>query len=443
MVEYRRVMFLDADLIPLANLDYLFHLSDPEHTQTPTMLRPNVIMATRGEPCNTAFFMVEPRLERYELLQMAIERQHEAGRTLPYPHFDKREGWGHNFQEAGDFWKSRFRTKKLWNFHAAHSDQGLMYYYAKYLIQDTTIVIADKLQHWAPRTDGGNEGKDYRLTKPQLLSEEKGTLTEASPVPLVWQYHCDRDPDGAWNCPAPYRHLAHFWGKEKPWMSEYKDFGRTNSTGEMRAAYRLWFRTLDELSRELSMGLDVENWNAKHLPELKAPSLGHMAMPFDLAKQVYKTISSEANGTNAQLELAKEEMPTATRKHSSVNRGLPSRMGPASLERSPAALAAKPAYAITWILGGVHEDRPSYRGFLYDVLVSAEILDRRGSTADRILWVQLSPDSQQNALNAEELRWLNARHVQVRYLEKDEEHESFGLLVYKVSVKLKSVLYFI
>ena len=102
----------------------------------------------------------------------------------------------------------------------------------------------------------------------------------------------------------------------------------------------------------------------------------------------------------------------------------------ASLERSRGAPSKKPTspYAIMWILGGVHEDRPSYRGFLYDVLISARLLERQGSTADRILWVQLSPDSRRTALGAEHRRWLRACGVRVRYLEREEEHESFGLL---------------
>ena len=441
MVEYRRVMFLDADLIPLVNLDYLFHLSDPGHTQTPTILRPNFLIATRGEPCNTAFFVVEPSLERYKLLQMAIDRQHEAGRKLPYPHFSKSDGWGHNFQEAGDFWKAIFRHEKKWTFHAAHSDQGLMYYYAKYLVQDTTIAIGDQLQHWGPQTDGSNEGKDYRLTKPQLLSEDKGTLTELSPIPVVWQNYCDQDPEGAWQCPAPYRNLAHFPGKEKPWMIGVKSFAPTNSTMKMKAAYRLWFRTLDELNRELTMGLDVENWLTEHMTERKTPSLGHMAKHADLARQVYQTASFEANSTNPKWESAKKTVPSTERNYSLANKGPSSRMEAALEERSLAAPQTKPVYAIMWIIGGIHEDRPNYKGFLYDVLISARILDQQGSTADRILWVQLSPDSQRTALDAEELRWLHTRHVQVRYLEKDEEHESFSLLVYKKFHAIKMVEY--
>lgn len=40
VMAYKRIMFLDADLIPLTGLDYFFHLSDPEYTTLSTLLKP-------------------------------------------------------------------------------------------------------------------------------------------------------------------------------------------------------------------------------------------------------------------------------------------------------------------------------------------------------------------------------------------------------------------
>ena len=69
MTDYKRVMFLDADTVPLTNLDYLFHLSDPDYMDAPTLLKLNLIFATNGEPCNTAMFIVEPSKEDSTKLQ--------------------------------------------------------------------------------------------------------------------------------------------------------------------------------------------------------------------------------------------------------------------------------------------------------------------------------------------------------------------------------------
>jgi hypothetical protein len=64
--DYKRVMFMDGDMIPMTNLDYYFHLSDPECTDLPTELKSNFIMASKGEPCNTGMFMVTPSKEAFD-----------------------------------------------------------------------------------------------------------------------------------------------------------------------------------------------------------------------------------------------------------------------------------------------------------------------------------------------------------------------------------------
>ena len=50
-------------------------------------------------------------------------------------------------------------------------------------------------------------------------------------------------------------------------------------------------------------------------------------------------------------------------------------------------------YAYAFLIGGVHEERPAYRGFLYNVLIAAYLLHISGSTMDIIVYIQLSPDS--------------------------------------------------
>ena len=150
MTEYKRVIFLDADIMPKTHLDYLFHLSVSEDASTP-LLRPNLILATKGEPCNTALFMVEPTMQGWEDLQETIKRQRREGMKLPYPHFNATRGWGYSFMDNADPWQSVTRQHGWrWGFHASHSDQGLMYYYAKFLRKDTSIIIADILQNFVP-----------------------------------------------------------------------------------------------------------------------------------------------------------------------------------------------------------------------------------------------------------------------------------------------------
>jgi hypothetical protein len=119
MTEYKRVLFLDGDIMPRSNMDYVFILS--ENDDSDPLLRPNLIVATKGEPCNTAMFMVTPSEENWTTFQNIVARQREEGMTLPYPHFDKKNGWGHNFLKDGDAWEGTARKGLRWNFHASHS----------------------------------------------------------------------------------------------------------------------------------------------------------------------------------------------------------------------------------------------------------------------------------------------------------------------------------
>ena len=50
-------------------------------------------------------------------------------------------------------------------------------------------------------------------------------------------------------------------------------------------------------------------------------------------------------------------------------------------------------YAYAFLIGGVHEDRPAYKGFLYNVLIASYLLHISGSTMDIIVYIQMSPDS--------------------------------------------------
>ena len=72
--------------------------------------------------------------------------------------FDKIWGWGHSFIEAGDFWEGiKVKYGRRWAWHAAHADQGLLYYFAKYAKKDVSIIIGDRIQSWSAN-DGTKQG---------------------------------------------------------------------------------------------------------------------------------------------------------------------------------------------------------------------------------------------------------------------------------------------
>ena len=52
-----------------------------------------------------------------------------------------------------------------------------------------------------------------------------------------------------------------------------------------------------------------------------------------------------------------------------------------------AGISSQPSspYAYVWVVGGIHEGKMSYKGFIWDVLISASLLRKTGSTAD--FWI--------------------------------------------------------
>jgi hypothetical protein len=281
MTQYKRVMFLDADAIPLANLDYMFHLSDPDNPKEPTLLRPNLIMASRGEPVNAGMFILEPKEGDWEFLQGIIERKEQSAKDLhlSYPHFDRQNGWGHNFRKEGDLWEGISYNGSRWDYYASHSDQGLLYYWARFFKQDVSIVIGAKIQNWVP---------DKTTGLPKLLTQmlNEPLMNYSAPAPLAYQHDCDDEKAAPNNvmhhaCLVPYRDFAHFMGKKnKPWQKRYRPMYLTSTDHKgYNGAKRIWFQELVEINTKHSMGIDFKAWEAsKDLKYMKESPLGYMAM---------------------------------------------------------------------------------------------------------------------------------------------------------------------
>jgi lipopolysaccharide biosynthesis glycosyltransferase len=425
MTDYRRVMFLDGDVIPLANMDYLFRLSDSD---TP-ILQPNFIMASRGEPCNAGMFILEPKVGEWEALQDVIAQQHESAKNLPYPKFDREYGWGHSFRKEGDAWEGINKNGRMWRYHASHSDQGLLYYWVKYVKQHVSIAMGDNLATWGPGTTvSAYDGK----LQPVKLREEYRLLTPyMTQEPLAWQERCTHNHDNAtYFCTAPYREFAHFMGGNKPWqLGTGVSYFRGRKTDRYFAPYRLWFATLQELNAKLNMGLDFSQMRAG-IPGLTTTPLGHMAMFNDHNNRVAAifNISSSSNTTTTTTDM--ESNALMTTKSPSSSSTLKGGVVPMS-SSSPSTQHSSSSYAYAFLIGGVHEDRPAYRGFLYNVLIAAQLLKQAGSAMDIWLHVQLSSDSQLvNTLPDEDLRLLKAMNIRVIYVDPPFGKESFNELVY-------------
>lgn len=88
LTQYSRVLYLDADVLPLCSLDYLLDLSSNG------VLQPNLILAWFTEPAHGGLFVLEPG--NYEEWQGILNRREQQALQLPYPHWDPVVGWGTN-----------------------------------------------------------------------------------------------------------------------------------------------------------------------------------------------------------------------------------------------------------------------------------------------------------------------------------------------------------
>mmetsp|Transcript_54136 Transcript_54136/g.61230 ORF Transcript_54136/g.61230 Transcript_54136/m.61230 type:complete len:496 (+) Transcript_54136:96-1583(+) len=270
MTEYQRVIFLDGDIMPRSNMDYIFHLSRKG------VLRPNLILATRGEPCNTAMFMVTPSESNWERMQSIIKRRHDEVAKMPHPHFDFNIGWGWNFMENDTPWEAIDKKGWKWRYHAGHSDQGLMYYYSKFAIQDTSIVIGHRLQNWIP-----GDGKPKKILESEFLAEikNKTLLDMLPPNESRINFNCNgarkRGDAGWWVCEdLPYKHFVHFSGNDKPWQH-----GLIPGTKKplWYGVAGDWFNELGELNDKVNLGLDIKNWTTKHAELMGESTFGYIA----------------------------------------------------------------------------------------------------------------------------------------------------------------------
>lgn len=285
LTEYRRVLFLDGDVVPLVNLDYLFELSDPADTTTPTVLMENLVVAGSQEPANGGFFMLAPHAGALQQVNRIIQTREEHARNSINKnqkssqeeesrqqkvdkHFDPVQGWGHVIDPStGDAgWVTNGQKAGTnWTFWAAFADQGLLYHYTKYVRKSVTIVLADRVQNWGTTTNDTEAGTDVNGpasgndTVVRLLETLKFPFQNYSQLSSIKNQKCGRWTLGK-GCPPPYSDYFHFTGKGKPWFKgPPSDLSNETKTA---SAEHFWWYTLTILNDQLDMGIgdQLRNW---------------------------------------------------------------------------------------------------------------------------------------------------------------------------------------
>jgi len=234
LTEYRRINFLDNDVMPLSNLDYLMELSDAE------VIEPTVVISTRMEPANGGFFIIEPSSDDYQAILKYMQHQRSNHKTAR--EFNKEKGWGHIIKPPDQWETSSGKNGTLWNFMAAHDDQGFLYHYPKYVKKRLTSITGKKvITH---REINGTIG----IAREIFVNSPRDSPFFNYSKPFFGKYknthiksHCGK------RClrVPPYRDFEHFTGMRKPYRSPASmDFLKHKHKEQVISGYHLWWNTL-------------------------------------------------------------------------------------------------------------------------------------------------------------------------------------------------------
>jgi len=283
LTQYKRVLLMDGDVMPVSNLDYLFHLSDDnKFGPGNSTLRENVIVSGPWEPSNAGFFMLTPSQGDYDHILDIIQKrkqQADADDVL----FDEVKGWGHVIEE-GDEWVSRRETGRNWTFHFAFSDQGLLYHWTKYVKHSVSIVYHGRVENWSPvEVNGKIKAVKERVLDQPFLEHSK---------PLLRQYG---------TCQKFMCDFMHFSGIQKPWLR--KPPTDLDDSNKLSNGPNIWWYFLMVVDHELGLKFDFANWTPG-----QRPSLGLYATWTDMGKHNKKTAAlAEAAEKEAVKEFEEEQ----------------------------------------------------------------------------------------------------------------------------------------
>ena len=221
LVEYKRVLYIDSDIFPTSSMDVYFQL--PRTTG----------FAGGRSPLNGGWFLLTPSLDVFEGFKKLIETRGdlEPG-DKPPPTWDPEVGWG---SPLDLYWKTggKVPTGKGWYFNAAWSDQGLLYYYFRFLAELDIIYRPEK-------------------QSPKRLTYKAGPLVEESKLedfPILFEHFA-----GAlkpWNiCPqSSERGIEAELNKALP--PEKRSPGKTHG-------FWVWHQLYLQLDTDLGLGKLVE-----------------------------------------------------------------------------------------------------------------------------------------------------------------------------------------
>ncbi|KAL7581402.1 hypothetical protein ACA910_021990 [Epithemia clementina (nom. ined.)] len=275
MTQYQRILFLDADIVPFCNLDYLFHAS------LSGVIQPNLVLAGSDAPAAGNFFLLTPHAVDYDLLETRIVQP-----TLAQP-WNGTRGWGYALDKTDDppwerlalggskfirhYWPWSWHEKgRDWNFHGGPADQGLLYHWVKYIKRNVTIAIGAVVETWRDNSTTGTF-----MDRPMLVSRSsRHPLHDMSCRRQLLRKHDYpfRSKEGTKAPYSDYEHNKKIWERRSPPLYRFQTSSSMSSSSlyGAKTPAQFWFRSLQLLDQQLNLQVDWDHW-LEHIGNKERP----------------------------------------------------------------------------------------------------------------------------------------------------------------------------
>lgn len=140
-------------------------------------------------------------------------------------------GWGHVISPP-DYWRPLNSSKLYsWEWHGVFTDQGLLYYWVKYVKKSVSIVIGKEVEQWGSDETG------------------MGVRLEEILIDPLTPHSCYRTGRRA----PPFRDYFHFTGATKPWLRGRLSREWSPGAGKYDETVVTWKRTLDKIYKRANV----------------------------------------------------------------------------------------------------------------------------------------------------------------------------------------------
>lgn len=198
--QYKRVQFLDGDVMPTKNLDCFFGLQQ------------NTFTVGAASPLNSGWYLAIPKID--DFVYMRNKAVWRLGRD-----WDKQTGWAEPLPATDPLhYRGQRKPCLLWDFNGADMDQGLFTHY--FILNEGRGLLVDTEHRSARRFQRG------------LLYESSESLKASEAFSVC---------GGA----DPTSYFLHFTGQSKPWIA-------SSSPKNAKDAI-MWKRKLEDLKLNITL----------------------------------------------------------------------------------------------------------------------------------------------------------------------------------------------